>query len=89
MGFAYTACVEAILFTRPFARCSEGVQIVVGTCGRVFDMINRGALGTTSIRTFVLDDADALLASVSNRNKVYDVFKFVPQKVHVRSSLPR
>ena len=34
-----------------------GVQLVVGTPGRVFDMINRRALAVDYIHYFVLDEA--------------------------------
>jgi ATP-dependent RNA helicase DeaD len=39
----------------------DGVQIVVGTPGRVMDMIERGALNLSSIKMFVLDEADEML----------------------------
>ncbi|KAI0567144.1 Eukaryotic initiation factor 4a [Gracilaria domingensis] len=37
-------------------------HVVVGTPGRVYDMIQRRALGTTSIKTFCLDEADEMLS---------------------------
>ncbi len=39
----------------------DGVQIVVGTPGRVMDMIERKALNLSSIKFFVLDEADEML----------------------------
>lgn len=39
----------------------EGVHIVVGTPGRVYDMMKRGFLKTTSLRLIVLDEADNML----------------------------
>ena len=39
----------------------EGVDVVVGTPGRVADMIERGSLDLTGIRTVVLDEADEML----------------------------
>jgi len=39
----------------------EGVDVVVGTPGRVADMIERGALDLTNIRSVVLDEADEML----------------------------
>merc|ERR1712142_514791 len=39
-----------------------GVHVVVGTPGRVYDMINRRALDPRSIKIFILDEADEMLS---------------------------
>ncbi len=39
----------------------EGAQVVVGTPGRLMDLINRGALDLSSVNTVVLDEADEML----------------------------
>lgn len=59
---------------------SEGVHIVVGTPGRVYDMINRRALKLDHIQLFVLDEADEML-SRGFKEQIYDVFKFMPETV--------
>ena len=40
----------------------KGVQIVVGTPGRVNDMVGRGALRLNKLKLFVLDEADEMLS---------------------------
>ena len=60
----------------------DGVHIVVGTPGRVFDMINRRALFTDSIKLFVLDEADEML-SRGFKDQIYDVFRFMPPQCQV------
>ena len=40
---------------------SRGVQVVVGTPGRVMDHLRRGTLDLTQISTFILDEADEML----------------------------
>ncbi len=40
---------------------SEGVDVVVGTPGRVIDLIGKGALDLSAVRTLVLDEADEML----------------------------
>lgn len=57
-------------------------QVVVGTPGRVYDMIQRRALGTTSIKTFCLDEADEML-SRGFKEQIYDVFQFMPSTCQV------
>jgi len=56
--------------------------VVVGTPGRVYDMINRGALRLDHLRLFVLDEADEML-SRGFKDQIYDVFKSLPSKVQV------
>ena len=44
-----------------FRRLSRGVEIVVGTPGRVKDHIERGSLSLDALEYFVLDEADEML----------------------------
>ncbi|MDO4664773.1 MAG: DEAD/DEAH box helicase [Actinomycetaceae bacterium] len=39
----------------------KGAQVVVGTPGRVIDLIEKGALDLSAVRFFVLDEADEML----------------------------
>lgn len=45
----------------PQIRALEKAQIVVGTPGRVLDHINRGTIDLSSLRFFILDEADRML----------------------------
>jgi translation initiation factor 4A len=40
----------------------EGAHVVVGTPGRVLDMMKKGFLKTDYLRIFVLDEADEMLS---------------------------
>ncbi len=42
-------------------RIKKGVDIVVGTPGRILDLINRGDLDFSNLQMFVLDEADEML----------------------------
>uniref|UniRef100_A0A914DAE2 RNA helicase n=1 Tax=Acrobeloides nanus TaxID=290746 RepID=A0A914DAE2_9BILA len=64
------------------AKLSGGVQVVVGTPGRVMDMINRGILSTARVKVFVVDEADEML-SRGFRDQIYDLFKAMPHDVQV------
>merc|ERR1719436_333812 len=68
------ACIGGTNVREDIARLSSGVHVVVGTPGRVFDMINRRALSTRHIKQFVLDEADEML-SRGFKDQIYDVFK--------------
>src|SRR4029450_10293531 len=39
----------------------SGIQIVVGTPGRVMDHMRRGTLGLSAVKVLVLDEADEML----------------------------
>jgi ATP-dependent RNA helicase DeaD len=43
------------------SKLQQGADVVVGTPGRVLDLIARGALDLRSVRTVVLDEADRML----------------------------
>jgi len=60
----------------------RGVQIVVGTPGRVNDMIGRNALRLAKLKMFVLDEADEML-SRGFKDQIYDVFQYLPSEVQV------
>ena len=47
---------------RQMMQLKRGVQIVVGTPGRVIDLLERGNLKLESIKWFVLDEADEMLS---------------------------
>ena len=76
------ACVGGTSVREDMSRLEQGVHVVVGTPGRVFDMINRRALFTDSIKLFVLDEADEML-SRGFKDQIYDVFRFMPPKCQV------
>lgn len=57
-------------------------QVIVGTPGRVFDVINRGILDARDIKLFVLDEADEML-SRGFKDQIYDVFTKLPQDIQV------
>jgi len=76
------ACVGGTLVRDDVRILKDGVQVVVGTPGRVFDMINRNVLSLTSVKIFVLDEADEML-SRGFKDQIYDVFQHLPSKVQV------
>ncbi|HIH21490.1 MAG: DEAD/DEAH box helicase [Candidatus Diapherotrites archaeon] len=60
----------------------NGAQIVVGTPGRILDLIGRNALSLSKIRFFVLDEADLMLAMGFIRD-VERIMSFTPAKKQV------
>jgi len=76
------ACIGGTLVREDTRKLEAGVHIVVGTPGRVFDMINRRALGVASMRQFVLDEADEML-SRGFKDQIYDIFRLLPGTTQV------
>jgi len=82
MKAACHACIGGTNVREDIAALSNGAHVVVGTPGRVFDMINRRALNTRHIRQFVLDEADEML-SRGFKDQIYDVFKTLNDDIQV------
>lgn len=57
-------------------------QILVGTPGRICDLLHRRVIQGTTIHTLVLDEADEMLSS-GFKSQVYDIFQMVHQDVQV------
>lgn len=82
MNIKVHACVGGTAVRDDIRTLSSGVHIVVGTPGRVGDMINRRALRLDNIQQFFLDEADEML-SRGFRDEIYNIFKYLPETVQV------
>jgi len=76
------ACIGGTNVSEDMKKLESGTHVVVGTPGRVFDMINRRALKTDNIKMFVLDEADEML-SRGFKEQIYDVFQLLPPNTQV------
>ena len=81
------ACVGGTSVREDTRILQGGVHCVVGTPGRVYDMLRRRALRADQIRMFVLDEADEML-SRGFKDQIYDIFQLLPAKLQVRMLLP-
>ena len=57
---------------------ASGVDIVVGTPGRIVDLVKRGDLAVESVKFFVLDEADRLL-DTGNKDDVMTLYRRLPK----------
>lgn len=77
------ACVGGTDVREDMQRLKAGVHMVVGTPGRVYDMMeNRRCLRPDDIKLFVLDEADEML-SRGFKAQIYDIFRLLPNDVQV------
>ncbi|KAI8558716.1 hypothetical protein RHMOL_Rhmol04G0118600 [Rhododendron molle] len=65
--------------SRQMSQLAHGVDVVVGTPGRVIDLIKRGALKLSEIQFLVLDEADQML-NVGFADDVETILQHVPAK---------
>jgi len=56
-----TACYGGKPIAKNLLRLREGVDIIIGTPGRLLDLMKRGALSCNMLRWVVLDEADRML----------------------------
>ncbi|RXI06101.1 hypothetical protein DVH24_018143 [Malus domestica] len=82
LGVRVHACVGGTSVREDQRILSNGVHVVVGTPGRVFDMLRRQSLRPDSIKMFVLDEADEML-SRGFKDQIYDIFQLLPSKIQV------
>jgi translation initiation factor 4A len=76
------ACIGGTLIKDDIERLREGQQVIVGTPGRVLQMMESRYLNVTNIEIFCLDEADEML-SRGFKDQIYEIFKFLPPTVQV------
>ena len=57
-------------------------QIVIGTPGRILDMINKRSLFTEKLVSIVFDEADEIL-SYGFKDTIYNIVKCIPEKCQI------
>lgn len=76
------ACIGGTRVSDDIAKLRAGVHIVVGTPGRVYDMLCRNVLRPDRIKMFILDEADEML-SRGFKDQIYDIFQALPPRTQV------
>jgi ATP-dependent RNA helicase RhlE len=59
-------------------KLNQGVDIVIATPGRVFDLVNQGYLNLRDIKVLVLDEADLML-DLGFYKDIEDLIKYLPR----------
>jgi len=82
LGVRCHACIGGTRVRDDITKLQTGVHIVVGTPGRVYDMLCRRVLRPDHIKMFILDEADEML-SRGFKDQIYDIYQALPSRVHV------
>ncbi|CAI5477573.1 unnamed protein product [Closterium sp. Yama58-4] len=82
-----TACVYGgVSIEAQMRQLKRGVDVVVGTPGRLIDLIERGTLSLREIQFMVLDEADQMLA-VGFEEDVERIMENLPEGGRIQTSL--
>jgi len=68
----------------------QGVHVVSGTPGRVYDMLKRHHIDARSVKMLVIDEADEML-NKGFKEQLYDIYRYLPpetQVVLISATLP-
>ena len=76
------ACVGGTAVREDVKVLKSGVHVIVGTPGRVFDMMKKNLLKPDHLRMFVLDEADEML-SRGFQSQIQDIFKYLPGDIQI------
>ena len=76
------ACIGGTSVRDVIDKLRDGQHVVVGTPGRVFDMLSKRHLRIDDLLTFVCDETDVMM-SRGFKDQIYDIFKTLPPNVQV------
>lgn len=71
-------CIGGTDHRQNMEQLRRGADMVVGTPGRVFDMLSRKALVGADVHLLVIDEADEMLDVHGFRDNVYDILQQLP-----------
>ncbi|KAH8855228.1 ATP-dependent RNA helicase eIF4A, partial [Schistosoma japonicum] len=75
-------CIGGTRMSEDVACLQQGQHVVVGTPGRVIDMMNRSILATSNIKIFVLDEADQMLGR-GFEPQIKEIYKYLPESAQI------
>ena len=83
MGVKVHACVGGTVVKEDIRLLKQGgIQVIVGTPGRIHDMMKHRFLKTDYLKLFVLDEADEML-SRGFKDQIQNIFKYLPGDVQI------
>eukprot|EP00812_Abedinium_dasypus_P013201 NODE_670_length_1415_cov_588.575735.p1 GENE.NODE_670_length_1415_cov_588.575735~~NODE_670_length_1415_cov_588.575735.p1 ORF type:complete len:335 (+),score=121.05 NODE_670_length_1415_cov_588.575735:133-1137(+) len=75
-------CIGGTSVRDDISRLRDCQHVIVGTPGRVHDMLGKRHLRVDELKTFVLDEADEML-SRGFKEQIYEIFRTLPPDVQV------
>jgi translation initiation factor 4A len=82
MGVKVHSCVGGTVVREDIKILKQGVHVVVGTPGRIYDLMKKKFLITDYLRIFVLDEADEML-SRGFQDQIKVIFEYLPAEIQI------
>eukprot|EP00245_Coleochaete_scutata_P007203 TRINITY_DN22332_c0_g1_i1.p1 TRINITY_DN22332_c0_g1~~TRINITY_DN22332_c0_g1_i1.p1 ORF type:complete len:428 (-),score=91.59 TRINITY_DN22332_c0_g1_i1:797-2020(-) len=82
MNIQAYACIGGKSIGEDIRVLENGVHVVSGTPGRVYDMIKRRTLRTREIKLLILDESDEML-NRGFKDQIYDIYRYLPPELQV------
>ncbi|MGL4343175.1 MAG: DEAD/DEAH box helicase [Metamycoplasmataceae bacterium] len=79
LNYDYALILGGSEYEKQFKALSKKPKVVVGTPGRINDLINNGKLKVHNIKFFVLDEADELL-KIGFKKEIEEIIKSLPKR---------
>lgn len=76
------ACIGGTSLENDVVVLKRGAHVVVGTPGRVHDVIQRGFLDPRQVKMFILDEADEML-SRGFKEQIYNIYQMLPERFQI------
>ena len=86
-----TFCIGGTSLYKSIQEIKRGAQIIIGTPGRIYHMIEDKCLDLSHLKVMILDEADDML-SLGFTERIYDILKALPEEVQVcllSATMPR
>ena len=74
--------VGGISVTDNISSLRKRPHVIIGTPGRVLDMIHKKYINVNTLKMLILDEADEMLSHIFI-NQIYDIFQNLPPKIQV------
>ncbi|MCE3296094.1 MAG: helicase [Crocinitomicaceae bacterium] len=75
-----TACIHGGVEQDPqIKQLNDGVDVLVATPGRMFDLVSQGHLDISKVRFLILDEADLML-DLGFKKDILDLMRHIPKK---------
>jgi len=82
-GVTILACIGGTSMRDQSSQLRRGAHVVIGTPGRILDLVQKRILNVSEMRMLILDEADELLKDGERgfRDGIYDILQCMPSSV--------
>ena len=75
-------CIGGTSISDTILKFKKGIDIIVGTPGRVNDLLYKKVINTTHINLLIIDEADEMF-SQGFTEQIYNIFQYLPNDIQV------